>query len=95
MAMTNAERQRRYRQRRQAQQPVARPQQPQKRGSRTLRWQEAARTLRELQGEYEVWLDNLPDSLRDTRMGEKLEHVCSLELEDLASTELPLGFGRD
>ena len=65
---------------------MARPQQPQKRG---------ARTLRELQEEYEVWLDNLPDSLRDTRMGEKLEHVCSLDLEDLASTELPLGFGRD
>lgn len=95
MALTNAERQRRYRQRRQAQQPPTPRRQPPQRRSRTRRWQEAVRTLRELQEEYETWLDSLPASLRETGMGEKLEQVCSLDLDELASVELPRGFGRD
>lgn len=65
--------------------------------------------LRDVQSEYEEWKDNLTDGLRMTAMGEKLETVCSIDLEpsdtdidamDTAISEaegadLPLGFGRD
>ena len=58
MALTNAERQRRYRERRKAQQPLTK--------ARRQRWQDAVRTLLALRDEYQEWLDNLPDSLRES-----------------------------
>jgi hypothetical protein len=51
-------------------------------------------TLRELQAEYQAWLDNLPENLQDSPLAEKLEAVCALDLEEL-EVDLPLGFGRD
>ena len=90
MAMSNAERQRRYRRRQRAVQRQAR--RPQ---SRQRRWDEAVNVLLELQQEYQVWLDNLPDSLRESPVGEKLEEVCNLDLESLAMQDLPRGWGRD
>ena len=95
MALTNAERQRRYRRRRQAQQPQVRHHQPQDRRSRPQRWQDAVRTLSGLQEEYQAWLDNLPASLQESALAEKLEQVCALDLDLLESVELPRGFGRD
>ena len=53
------------------------------------------RTLLDLQGEYQVWLDNLPDSLGESALADKLEAICSLDLGELESVEPPLGFGRD
>jgi hypothetical protein len=94
MALSNAERQRRYRQRRQAQQPVIRYRCPQDRRSRPQRWAEAVETLREIQEGYQAWLDNLPEHLQGSPVAEKLEAVCALDLEAL-EVELPLGFGRD
>ena len=70
----------------------------------------AMATLVEVQGEYSDWLDNLPDSLRDSPVGEKLQAVVglSLDLDESSSLEefesaideaegadLPLGWGRD
>ena len=49
MALTNAERQRRYRERRKARQPQARVRRPRDRRSRPQRWQDAVRTLLDLQ----------------------------------------------
>lgn len=96
MALTNAERQRRYRRRRKAQQPPARrPPAAARHRSRPQRWQEAVRTLLDLQAEYQAWLDNLPASLQESALAEKLEQVCALDLVELESVELPRGFGRD
>ena len=53
------------------------------------------RTLLDLQGEYQVWLDNLPDSLGESALADKLEAICGLDLGELESVEPPLGFGRD
>lgn len=96
MALTNAERQRRYRRRRKAHQPAARRQPaPTRSRSRPQRWHEAVRTLLDLQAEYQAWLDNLPASLQESALAEKLEQVCALDLVELESVELPRGFGRD
>jgi hypothetical protein len=94
MALTNAERQRRYRQRRQAQAPRIHYRRPQDRRSRPERWADAVETLRTLQAEYQDWLDNLPESLHDSPVAEKLEAICALDLDEL-DVELPRGFGRD
>jgi hypothetical protein len=58
MALTNAERQERYRKRRQAKEPILRYRRPLDRRSRPGRWAEAVETLRGLQEEYQAWLDN-------------------------------------
>ena len=80
MAMSNAERQRRYRQRQKAQ--LRQLRQAQRPRSRAQRWMAAVEELRALQEEYQGWLDNLPDSFHDTALGEKLEAVCNLDLKN-------------
>ena len=95
MALTNAQRQRRYRERRKAQQPRLHYRAPQDRRSRPQRWQEAVRTLLDLQGEYQAWLDNLPDNLGESALAHQLQAICALELAELESVEPPRGVGRD
>jgi hypothetical protein len=90
MALTNAARQRRYRRRQKALRRQA--QRPQ---SRAERWYAAVEVLQTLQGEYEQWLENLPDSWRESPVAQKLEEVCNLDLEPLANVDLPRGWGRD
>jgi hypothetical protein len=94
MALSNAEKQRRYRERRKAQQPIIRYRRPADRRSRPQRWRDAVAALRELQEEYQEWLNNLPESLQSSPLAEKLEEVCSLDLDQL-EIDLPFGFGRD
>jgi hypothetical protein len=94
MALSNAERQRRYRQRHRAPQPRVQYRRPADRRSRPQRWAEAVETLRELQSAYQVWLDNLPESLQDSALAEKLEAICELDLDPL-DVDVPRGFGRD
>ena len=95
MALTNAQRQRRYRARHQAPQPPLRYRRPQDRRSRPQRWQDAVRTLLDLQDEYQGWLDNLPDNLLESALAHKLQAICALDLAELDSVEPPRGFGRD
>ena len=100
MALTNTERQRRYRARRKAQQPLAQQplaqyRRPHDRRARPQRWQDAVRTLLDLQGEYQAWLDNLPDALQESALAHKLEAICELDLAELESVEPPRGYGRD
>lgn len=95
MALSNAERQRRYRARRQTRQPPPQARRPRERHSRPQRWQAAVRTLRDLQDEYQQWLDNLPDSLRKSALADKLVAICELDLDDLESVDPPRGYGRD
>ena len=96
MALTNAERQRRFRERRRAAVPVKpRTERPAARPKpRPARWTAAVAELRQLQAEYEAWRDQLPESLADSRTAELLEGVCDVDLDAL-DVELPRGFGRD
>ena len=90
MALTNAQRQRRYRERRKAQQPRLHYRRPQDRSSRPQLWQDAVRSLVDLQDEYQGWLDNLPDSLGESALAHKLQAICALDLAELDSVEPPL-----
>lgn len=70
---------------------------------------QAISALNEVRAEYEEWRDNLPESLRASVVGEKLQVICDLDLEPSESdidametavgeaegADLPLGFGRD
>ncbi|MGH7118338.1 MAG: hypothetical protein ACREFP_05040 [Acetobacteraceae bacterium] len=48
-----------------------------------------------LQTEYAAWLEALPDSLQGTAMAEALQAIIDLDLDPLAATEPPRGYGRD
>jgi len=88
--------------------PLRKPRKP-KRLSRGQRWANAASeamaaldVLTEIQGEYQDWLDNLPENLQSSALGDKLNDVCNLDIEGAKSTveeaegmDMPLGFGRD
>lgn len=94
-AMTPAERQARYRAAREAGTPAVRFRKPAGRRSRPQRWQNAVAELVELQGEYQTWLDALPEGLQDSSTAEALRAVCELDLGELQGIEPPRGFGRD
>ncbi len=96
-ALTNAERQARYRARQQAEAstPTSRDRRPADRRSRPQRWNDAVAELLALQAEYAVWADALPEALRETATAEALQAIVDLDLADLASTEPPRGYGRD
>ena len=95
MALTNAERQARYRARRQAGESRVRYRRPVDRRSRPQQWDDAVRTLLALQDQYREWRDALPESLARSVTAELLEQVCDLDLSVLKAVELPRGFGRD
>ena len=95
MALTNAERQARYRERRQAGESRLRYRRPADRRSRPQQWDDAVRTLLALQDQYRAWRDALPESLAGSSTAEMLDEVCDLDLSVLEAVELPRGFGRD
>jgi hypothetical protein len=74
-ALSDAERQARYRARRQAEQasPLIRYRRPADRRTRPQRWHDAVAELLALQAEYAAWRDALPDSLRDSATAEALQ----------------------
>ena len=45
--------------------------------------------------EHAVWLDALPEALRDGATGEALQAIVDLDLDELVSIEPPRGFRRD
>ncbi len=95
MAMTNAEKQRRYRERlREGARPV-RYRRAQERRSNAQRWREAVASLVQLQEHYGEWQENLPESLQASALGEKLQAIAELDLGELQAVEPPLGYGRD
>lgn len=94
-AMTDAERQARYRAARAAGVPAVRTRRPADRRPRTQRWRDALEILAALQAEYAAWLEALPDNLHDSATAEALRAICALDLSELQAAEPPLGFGRD
>ena len=97
LALTNAERQARYRARREAQKPppVLRYRRAADRRSRPQRWHDAVEELLALQAEYVAWHDALPDTLRDSATAEALQAIADLDLEPLAEIVPPRGYSRD
>lgn len=73
----------------------AREQRPARPLSRTERWATAVATLLAVQEQYRGWFDNLPANLEGSRLAEKLEAICELDLEELRAIDLPRGYGRD
>jgi hypothetical protein len=96
-ALTNAERQARYRARQRAEQapPVTRPRRPADQRSRAQRWHDAVTTIIALQTEYAAWLDALPESVQDGATAQALQAIIDLDLDDLAEVVPPRGYGRD
>lgn len=87
-ALTGAERQARYRLRLEAEpalpdRPTAKPRKP----TRPQRWGAAAGELLALQAEYAGWLDALPEAMRDGPMGQALQAIVDLDLEEIAAME--------
>jgi hypothetical protein len=93
--MTGAERQARYRAARMSNAPVIRSRRPADRRSRIQRWNDTIAELTELQTEYGLWLDALPDNQRDSATAEALRTIVELNLSELQAIEPPRGFGRD
>jgi hypothetical protein len=96
-ALSNAERQARYRARREADQPLPkiRYRRPTDRRTRAQRWYDAVAGLVELQAEYVAWHDALPDSLCGSATAEALQAIVDLDLDALIAIVPPRGYGRD
>lgn len=99
MALSNAERQRRYRQRRRdgaAKVVYRKPKGPR---SRRERLQAAVETIIAIRDEYQDWRDSVPETLEGTatveRLDEALDQLNGLDLDGLAALDLPRGYGRD
>jgi hypothetical protein len=102
--MSVAERSAAYRARRKAEaeaadKPVVRIRfrRPADRRSKPKQWQDAVQTLSDLLDGYQDWKDNLPASLADSPIADRLDEVLHLRdaVDQLAAAELPRGFGRD
>ena len=96
-ALSNAERQARYRARLQADQPapVIRYRRPRDRRSRAQRWDDAVAELLALQAAYTAWHQALPETFANTATAEALQAIVELDLEPLADVAPPRGYGRD
>ncbi len=94
-AMTDAERQARYRAAHAAGAPVIRTRRPADRRSRAHRWRDAVAVLTELQSQYAAWRDALPDNQHDSALADALQAMCDLDLTQIQAIEPPRGFGRD
>ena len=95
--LSNAERQARYRARREADQAKSaiRYRKPVDRRSRSQQWNDFVAGLLALQAEYAAWYDVLPDNLRDTATAAALQAIVDLDLDELAAIVPPRGYGRD
>jgi hypothetical protein len=94
-AMTNAERQARYRAARAAGSPVIRTRRPADHRSRAQRWNDNVAGLVQAQAEYAAWLESLPDSLQQSATADALRAIVDLDLTEVQAVIPPRGFGRD
>ena len=96
-ALTNAERQARWRARRQVQQQpsaVVKPVRPARR-SRVKRWNDGLAEMFAVQAECAAWFEALPESLRDSATAAALQEIIDLDLDAIAAVQPPRGYGRD
>ena len=96
MALTPAEKQRRYRARLKEKNPVVvHFRTPKDRRSKAQQWRDAVATLTDLQADWSETLDRLPESLVQSAYGERLQAMADLDLDALETLDPPLGYGRD
>lgn len=94
-AMTNAERQARFRVAH-AIAAVVVPHRPTTdRRSRARRWHDAVAEITALQAEYADWLEALPDNLANSATADALMAISEIDLTELHAITPPKGFGRD
>jgi hypothetical protein len=94
-AMTDAERQARYRAARASGMPIVRTYRPADHRGRPRRWTDHVTGLVKEQIEFMAWLDSLPENLQDSATAEALRAICELDLSELQAIIPPRGFGRD
>jgi hypothetical protein len=101
-ALTSAERMRRLREKRKAEAAdkppvVIRYRRPKDRRSRPDQWADAIDTLTDCLDRYQEWRDNLPASLADSALAERLDAMLEWRdlVDQLSLADLPRGFGRD
>ena len=94
-ALSNAQRQARYRARRAAAKLLPIVRRPDGRRSRPQRWRAAVGELIALQAEYAAWLDLRPESLQSSATAEALRAIADLDRDELAVIEPPRGYGPD
>ncbi len=94
-ALTDAERQARYRAARAAGAPIVRNRRPADHRGRARRWTDHVTGLVEAQVEFAAWLDRLPENLQDSATAEALRAICELDLSELQAIVPRCGFGRD
>lgn len=94
-ALTDAERQARYRAARAAGVPIVRNSRPADHRGRARRWTDHITGLVQAQVEFAAWLDSLPENLQDSATAEALRAICELDLSELQAIVPPRGFGRD
>ena len=95
-ALSNAERQARYRARHQLARvpPTIKPSRPARR-SRAKRWNDALAEMLAVQSECAAWFEALPEGLRDSATAAALQDMIDLDLDAIAQVQPPLGYGRD
>ena len=93
-AMTDAERQARYRAARAAGTPVIRTRRPADHRGRARRWTDHVAGLVEAQAEDAAWLESLPESLQHSATAEALRTICDLDLTELQAIEPPRGLDK-
>jgi hypothetical protein len=94
-AMTDAERQARYRAARAAGVPIVRNRRAADHRGRARRWTDHVTGLVKEQLEFMDWLESLPENLQDSATAEALRAICEFDLSDLQAIVPPRGFGRD
>ena len=94
-AMTDDERQARYRAAHAAGAPVICTRRPADHRSRARRWHDTVVELTALQAQYVAWRDALPANLQDSALADALQAICDLDLTELQAIDPPRGFGRD
>jgi hypothetical protein len=94
-AMTDAERQARYRAARASGVPIVRTRRPTDHRGRARRWTDHVTGLVKEQVEFMTWLDSLPENLQDSTTAEALRAICEFDLSELQAIVPPRGFGRD
>jgi hypothetical protein len=96
-ALSNAERQARFRARRLVLAPpiAAKRHVAGRRRSRAKRWNDALAELLAVQAECAAWFDALPESLHDTTTALALAEMVDLDLDAIAAIQPPRGYGRD
>jgi hypothetical protein len=95
-ALSNAERQARYRARRLAEQfPAVIEERRPPRQSRQKRWDDALAVMLAVRAECAAWFEALPESLCDSATAEALQEMIYLDLDSIAAVRPPLGYGRD